>query len=59
MLALGACWAQAYLEEIYILKENPRMRKVQNGRKRNMCEENMKGVHARKPNHIRVRVFVR
>jgi hypothetical protein len=28
------------------------------GRKNNTCEESIQGVHAEKPNHIRVRVFV-
>jgi hypothetical protein len=47
MSVLGACWAQAYFEEMLFLEEKPRMRKVQlegkATRARKACKACMQG----------------
>jgi hypothetical protein len=65
MSVLGACWAQAYFEEIPIFGGKTQFWRRTTGRKSNTCEgnmhakeESMQGVQVGKPNHVRVRVLV-
>jgi hypothetical protein len=53
------CWAQAYFGGDAIFEGKTQNGKRTAGRKSNTCEESMQGMHVGKPNHIRVRVFVR